>query len=268
MTAALETSNLSVTLGDRTILSDINLAIHPGEIVGILGPNGAGKSTLIKTALGLIPPTIGTALLAGQPTTALTLVERARRAAYVPQDREAAWALTVEAIVALGRIAARSAFAAPSTEDHAAIAKAMMDADVMAIRDRRITELSGGERARVLIARALAQESPLLLADEPTSGLDPAHQLNLLTLFRKMSDAGRAIALSLHELHLATRWCDRLILLHEGGIAAEGKPDAVLTRENMLTVYGCDAHIIGTPNGPVIVPIPASNEEPNHDANR
>jgi iron complex transport system ATP-binding protein len=264
MTAALLIDNLSVSLGRtgsaRQVLRGISLAIQPGEVVGILGPNGAGKSTLIRAALSLVTPTSGDIQLAGANTSDLTAMDRARRVAYVPQDREIAWSLTTEAVVALGRLPHRSPFAAMSTDDHRMIEQAMQDADVLSLRNRAVTALSGGERARVLIARALAQNTPLLLADEPTSGLDPAHQLALLALFRRNAAKGQAVAFSLHELHLAMLWCDRLILLHNGAIASEGRPTDVLTPTTMQLVYGCDAHVVTTPDGPVIIPYPGANQ--------
>jgi iron complex transport system ATP-binding protein len=264
MTTALAIDNLKVRLGRAgrhtpLVLRGVTLTIRPGEVVGILGPNGAGKSTLIRSALGLLPAISGNIRLKGSDITSLNAMQRARRIAYVPQDHEIAWSLTTEAVVALGRLPHRSAFAAATPHDQQVVQQAMQDADVLGLRDRPVTALSGGERARVLIARALAQETPLLLADEPTSGLDPAHQLALLALFRRNAAKGQAIALSIHELHLASLWCDRLILLHDGVIAAEGRPADVLTPATMRTVYGCEAHIVTTPSGPVIIPHLALN---------
>ncbi|MBU1175271.1 MAG: ABC transporter ATP-binding protein [Alphaproteobacteria bacterium] len=259
---ALATENLCVTLGRRQILHGINLRVFGGEIVGILGPNGAGKSTWLKAVLGLVPLSGGSVTLSGTSLSDLSAEARARMVSYVPQDREVAWSLTVEAIVSLGRLALRPAFAGPSTADSAAIEQAMADADVLRLRGRPITELSGGERARVLIARALAQDAVVLLADEPASGLDPAHQLALLALLRKKAAAGSTVVLTIHELHLAARWCDRLILLHDGRVAAAGLPGDVLTRDNMLNVYGCDIYTANSPQGPVIIPLPISRPEP------
>lgn len=259
---ALESRNLFVTLRRRDVLCDVSLQVAPGEVVGILGPNGAGKSTLLKATLGLVPVASGSVLLGGQALQALTPAERARLAAYVPQERDVAWPLSVAAIVALGRLPHRLPFAAPSTVDTAAIDDALAAADLAHLRHRPVDELSGGERGRVLIARALAQDAPLLLADEPTSGLDPAHQLKLLGLLRAMASNGRAVVISIHELHLAARWCDRLIVLNEGRVVAEGRPDAVLTAGLIRRVYGCEAHISDTPDGPLIVPLsPIATED-------
>jgi len=253
-TPALETLALEVRRRGRVIIDGISISISAGEVVGIIGPNGAGKSTWIKSALGLVPAAAGTARLMGSDMAALPVTSRARRAAYVPQDREIAWALTVRAVVALGRLPYRPPFAAASAADKDAIERAMVDADIVELADRPVNELSGGERARVLIARALAQDAPLLLADEPTSGLDPAHQIALLKLFRKRADAGGAIGLSIHELHLAARWCDRLILLDHGRIAAQGPPRDVLTPANIRAVYACDAIVTDVDGDLVVIP--------------
>ncbi len=257
---ALDIEDLVVHRGRRRVLDGVSTSVRAGEVVGILGPNGAGKSTLLKAALGLLPAT-GTVRLLGDALDQLSAGERARRVAYVPQERDVAWSLDVTAIVALGRLPHRPAFAALTSEDHLAIDNALAATDLTTLRDQPITALSGGERARALIARALAQQAPILLADEPTSGLDPAHQLMLLALFRKLAGEGAAIALSIHELHLAARWCDRVVLLDAGRIAASGSPDDVITRHNIREVYGCDVHIAATPAGPVVVPIALTSTE-------
>ena len=256
----LETRNLTVTRGARTVVDHVSLTVTAGEIVAILGPNGAGKSTFLKAALGLLTDQPATGItgeisIGGDPLRALGPTERARRAAYVPQEREIAWALDVWSVVALGRLPHRSAFAAPGAHDHDAVETALRDTGAAPLAERRATELSGGERARVLIARALAQEAPLLVADEPTSGLDPAHQLSLLELFRAKARDGMAIVLSMHDLHLAARFSDRICLLSEGRAAALGKPTEVLTRANIHAAYGCDAVITETPAGLAFLPV-------------
>lgn len=161
--------------------------------------------------------------------------------------------MSVEAVVALGRLPHLTRFERPGTTDQQAVERAMDAVDVMHLRRRRITELSGGERSRALIARALAQETPLLFADEPTNGLDPAHQISILDLFRRQTDFGKTVILTLHELHLAARWCDRVILLHEGKITADGTPADVLTKERIETVYGCGVHIWEDDDGALLV---------------
>lgn len=251
----LSLANVGVTRAGRPVLRDVSVGIASSELVGIVGPNGAGKSTLLKAALGLLPAT-GTVTLVGKTLDALTPAARARAVAYVPQEREVAWDLSVRDVVMLGRLPHRAPFAASSAQDEGAVAAAMDDADVSAFADRPVTALSGGERARVLIARALAQAAPLLLADEPTSGLDPAQQLAIMALFRRFCRSGNAVVVSIHDLQLAARWCDRLVLLHDGAIVADGKPAIVLTREAIRRVYGCDALILDSPDGPIIATMP------------
>lgn len=263
---ALDIGNLTVTRGGRTVLEGVSLSLDAGEIVGVLGPNGAGKSTLLKAALGLLETNhrtrvSGAVRLGGAPLSSLGPTERARRAAYVPQERDIAWAITVAAVVALGRLPHRSAFAAPGRDDRSAVARALADTATEHLADRPATELSGGERARVLIARALAQAAPLLVADEPASGLDPAQQLSLLHLLRDKAAGGMAVLLSLHDLQLAARFCDRIALIQSGRIHALGPPPDVLTRANIQAVYGCDAVITETAAGLAFVPVlaPASD---------
>ncbi len=257
---ALTIDNLTVRRGSQTILDRVSLNVLPGEVVAVLGPNGAGKSTLLKAALGLLAdqPAIrinGDIRLGNTPLKGLPASERARRAAYVPQEREIAWAVDVRSLVALGRLPHRAAFAAPTGNDNDAIDRALTETGTTALSHRRATELSGGERARILIARALAQEAPLLVADEPTSGLDPAQQLALLDLLRTKAGEGTAIVLSMHDLQLAARFADRICLLHEGRSAALGAPRDVLTRANIQAVYGCDAVITETSAGLAFVPV-------------
>lgn len=238
----LAVEGLSVRLGNRDVLRGASLIVAAGEVVGLVGPNGAGKSTLMRAALGLIPHR-GRSSLA-----ALPLAARARAAAWLPQAREIAWPMTVEALVSLGRL--------PGA-DPAAVEAAIARLDLAPLRRRRATELSGGEQARVLIARALAQDTPLLMADEPAAGLDPAHQLGVMALFRALAGEGRGVLVSLHDLGLAMRLCDRVVVMADGAVVAEGPPDATLTPALLAQVFGIEALRLDTPAGPVIVPIGA-----------
>ncbi|MFO1105319.1 MAG: ABC transporter ATP-binding protein [Amaricoccus sp.] len=246
----LQVEALCATRDGQPVLTDVSLEIGRGEMVGLLGPNGAGKTTLLRSILGLLEPASGRIRLGDRPLTALKPRERARRVAYIPQERTIAWPLTVAALVGLGRTPYRSAPAA----DRAAVEAALGAMDLDALRDRPATALSGGERARVLIARALAQEAPLLLADEPVAGLDPAHALLLMQRFRDLAAAGRGLLVSLHDLGLAARHCDRLILLDRGRIAASGRPVAVLTPERLARVYGITAFASTDEGGPILLP--------------
>jgi len=247
----LSVSGVSARLGGVQILDSISFDIAPGEFVGLLGPNGAGKSTLLRAVMGLIRAE-GSVRLAGRDAPALSPRERAATVAYLPQEREIAWAVPVEMLVSLGRSPYRPRFGPLGAEDRAAIDRAMQRMDVARLRERSASALSGGELARVLTARALAQETPLLLADEPTAGLDPAHQIALMRIFTELAREGRAIMASLHDLGLASRWCTRLVILNDGVIAADGTPREVLTERVLAEVYGIRAYLGTAEGGPVV----------------
>lgn len=253
MRSALSVRSLSVRLGGRKVVNEVCLDIKPGEFVGLLGPNGAGKSTLLKALMGLVGRE-GELSLGKRSLDEMTPTERAREIAYLPQEREINWPVQVRTLIGLGRSPYRGSFAVADKKDQAAIDAAIKAMDLGLLEGRSSLELSGGERARVLIARALAQETPLLLTDEPAAGLDPAHQITLMATFRKLAREGRSVLASLHELTLAGQWCDRVILIARGTIVAEGPPDAVLTPENLATVYGVRAQISVTDDGLSVVP--------------
>ena len=240
----LEIENLSVRRGSRLTVDHASLSAGPGEFIGLIGPNGAGKTSLMRAALGLIPAT-GTSSL-----TALPPARRALAAAWLPQTREAAWPITTEALIRLGRIP----HARPDA-DPARIEAAMTRMGITALRDRPVTELSGGEQARVLIARALAQDTPILLADEPIAGLDPAHQIGAMNSFRALADEGRLVIASLHDLGLAARHCTRLVLMDQGRIIADGPPKSVLTPALLAQVFGIEGYFAQAPDGPVFQPL-------------
>jgi iron complex transport system ATP-binding protein len=239
----LSLENLTVARGDRRVLDGVTLSVGQGEFVGLLGPNGAGKTTLLRAALGLLPHG-GRSSLSGMP-----MAQRARQAAFLPQSREIAWPVTVETVVALGR--------APhgAKGSDAAVTRALDRMDLAAFRHRPATDLSGGEQARVLIARALAQETPLLLADEPVAGLDPAAQLRTMQVFAALAAEGRAVIASVHDLGLAALHCTRLVLLHDGRIAADGPAREVLTDDLVSRVFGVRGFHADTPEGPVFQPL-------------
>ncbi len=265
---------VTVALGGREVVKNASLEVRAGELVGLIGPNGAGKTTLLRAAMGLLPSE-GRVELFGAALDSLSARERALRCSYLPQGRNVEWPVSVETVVALGRTPHRSMATRFSEEDRERVEHAMRCLDLVALRERPATELSGGECARVLIARALAQDSPLLLADEPTAGLDASHQISLMDTFRELvggssndrssSDGdssdrdsnrrGRAIVVSLHDLGLAARWCDRLVMMQSGAIVADGEPAEVLTKERLRDVYGIEAHIGRDADGPLVVPI-------------
>lgn len=226
--------DLRVRRHGRLVLDGIDLEVAEGEFVGLLGPNGAGKTTLLRAALGLLPAEGRSSLME------LDAGQRARAAAFMPQGREIAWPMTVEALVGLGRIAHP---AAARAADRAAIDRAIAALGLDPLRHRPATELSGGEQARALIARAMAQETPVLMADEPVAGLDPAAQIGAMRLFARLAGAGGTVIASLHDLGLAARHCTRLVILHQGRIAADGPPASVLTAENLAHVFGVTAYL-------------------------
>ena len=245
----LHLSGLSLSRGAVPVLDRIDLTVGPGEFVGLLGPNGAGKTTLLRAALALLPATGRSSLAVLSPDA------RARQAAYLPQGRDIAWPMPVDAVVALGRIAHSDA-AAP--RDHPAVRDALVALGLMPLRHRDATTLSGGEQARVLIARALAQETSMLIADEPIAGLDPAAAIGVMDLFAGLAGQGRGVIASLHDLGLAARHCTRLVVLDRGRIVADGPPASVLTPDLLARVFGITAHLADGPDGPIFQPLRVS----------
>ena len=238
----LSLHDLSVTLRGRNVFSGITLEIGAREVVGLIGPNGAGKTSLMRAALGLIPSGGRSSL------SRLTPQQRAKAVAWMPQAREIAWPVKVEDLVALGRLPHGDHAQAPV---EAAIAKMGLES----LHKRRATNLSGGEQARALLARALAQETPLLMADEPTAGLDPAHQIATMEVFGALAAEGHGVLLSLHDIGLAARHCTRLVMLAEGRLLADGPPEEVLTDALLARGFGITAYHAQTPDGPVFQPM-------------
>jgi iron complex transport system ATP-binding protein len=228
---------VSVTLSGRNVLEDIRAVLRPGRVTAILGPNGAGKSTLIKTCAALIAPTIGAVRLGDRSVAALDPRERARTIGYLPQDASVHWNIAAAEIVALGRAPHRAPFAAPDAHDAEAVAKAMAATETAHLADRPVNHLSGGERARVLLARVLAGEPDWLLADEPLAGLDPRHQLDILDRLAEVAKQGRGVAIVLHDLLHAGRIADDVLLLKEGKVLANGAAEAVLTPDNLREAF-------------------------------
>ncbi|HEV2599588.1 ABC transporter ATP-binding protein [Sphingopyxis sp.] len=235
-------NDIGVALGRRPVVHGVSAAFGAGTLTGIVGPNGAGKSTLARAMLALVPAS-GRAEVDGVDVTAMPRAELARRIAYVPQGQTLHWPLTVERLVGLGRLPHLAPMSRISDGDTAAIERAMARADVLELRDRIATELSGGERARVLFARALAVEAPALIADEPLASLDPGHQIDVMDMLRAEAAVGGLVIAVLHDLTLAARYCDRLLLIDEGRIVADGTPAEVLTAERLRAVYGIDAAV-------------------------
>ena len=244
--------DLHAELGGKPVLNGVSFDVGEGEFVGLIGPNGAGKTTLLRALLGLTPSR-GTVEIGGR--NGLSVREQARHVSYLPQEREIAWPVTVERLVALGRALHLPAFASPRARDLEAVADAMRRMEVEAFAQRPATELSGGEKARVLIARALAQEAPLLLADEPAAGLDPAHQIALMRVFAAVAQEGKSVVACLHDLGLAARWCTRLVLMDAGRVIADGAPRDVLTAERLRDTYNVTAFLTEDAGGPIVLPL-------------
>ncbi|WP_159589295.1 ABC transporter ATP-binding protein [Chelativorans xinjiangense] len=249
----LAVENLDVSLSGRPVLHGVGLTLAPGEVVGLLGPNGAGKSTLMRALAGQIAAS-GTMRLGDDDLTALPPAARARLLAYLPQSRIIGWRLMVGDLVGLGRLPWRGFGARLRPHDTEIVSRALELMDVAHLAHRPATELSGGEQARVLAARAVAQDTPVLIADEPASGLDPAHQITMMRALRRLAGEDRAILVSLHDLTLAARWCDRVVMLKDGRLAAEGPPEAVMTAGNLASIYGVAAHITRDEGGLILAP--------------
>ena len=234
--------NLSV--GQR--LMDINLNLKAGEMLGVIGANGAGKSTLLHCLAG-IQDYQGEIRLAGAAIKAIHQRQRAQQLGFLPQSSNSAWALTVRDVISLGRL--------PWGDDNAdAIARAAAVAGVDAWLDRQVDQLSGGQQARVWLARVLAGQPRVILADEPVASLDLFQQQNVLRLLRRYAQSGRAVMLSIHDLSLAARYCDRLCLLHEGQLLSLGTPAEVLTSAHLQQAFQIDAHIDLDSDPPIIIP--------------
>lgn len=229
--------NVRCQLQGVPVLQGISTQAAPGELVALIGPNGAGKSTLMRAMAGIQEGVSGAVTLDGQAVQALPASELARRRGYLPQAATAAWPVTVRHLVGLGRMPLRAFWQPANRHDEAAIQAAMEKTDVAYLADRLVTTLSGGERLRVMLARALAAEPVLMLADEPLAALDPRHQLQTMQLLRAHCDAGGSAVVALHDITLACRFCDRLLLLECGHAVIDDAPAAVMQSGELERVY-------------------------------
>lgn len=232
---------ITVKIGAATLLGDVGVTAEPGQLLGVVGPNGAGKSTLLRVLAGLRDCTRGAVRYDRRLRTELPPQQFSQQLAYLAQRGPIAWPLTVERLVALGRIPYRRGWGTHDRAGAAAIDAALADTDTLYLRDRVLHTLSGGELARALLARALAVTGSALLADEPVAELDPYHQLQVMEILRTRADAGQTVIVVLHELTLAARFCDRLLLLDRGRVAASGAPSEVLTDTNLRSTYRVSA---------------------------
>jgi len=248
--AEIQLSHISVALSGRPVLQDVSLTIRAGECVALLGANGAGKSTLMRAAIGLASPQSGSALLNGEDPALMAPAARARAAAYLPQIRALAWPLLVRDVVALGRFAHGGNLGALRGADRDAVARALADCELQNLADRNADTLSGGERARMHIARALAAAAPILLADEPVAALDPLHAWRVMTLIGDFAAKGGAALTVLHDPALAGRFCSRIIGLKDGRVVADGPPRTVLSPAFLAEIYGAAFEIVWAGDAP------------------
>lgn len=240
MNPAVHLQSVSADYSGRPALHHISASFAAGAVTAVVGPNGAGKTSLFRAMLGLLPSR-GVIRILDRDLKSWSGSGLARTMAYLPQGADAHWPLTARRLVALGRIPHRKSFAPPTVEDDAAIEDALLRCEAVAFADRAIDELSAGERARVLLARALATNAAILLADEPAAHLDPAHQLQLMELLRAEARRGTAVIVTLHDLALAARYCDDVVVMQAGQVATQGVPDLALSDEILARVFGIGA---------------------------
>ena len=250
----LEATRLSVDLGRRPVLDRVDFTLAQGELIGLIGPNGAGKTTLARALCGLQQASAGEVALEGQLLHEWPRDALARTLAYLPQSGGVHWEVTVEALVALGRLPHRGSWQRACAADHAAVERALEVTDTAGFRSRTVAELSGGERARVLLARALAGEPRILLADEPVANLDPYYRLEVMEHLQQQARAGMAVMVVLHDLTLATRFCSRLVLLDQGRVFASGAPREVTSAATLAHCFRIEVHRGDLPDGPYVVP--------------
>ncbi|WP_254523632.1 ATP-binding cassette domain-containing protein [Natrinema caseinilyticum] len=244
--ATISIDDCTRSFGDLPVLENVSLTVEPGTFVGLVGPNGAGKTTLLRAISGAIEPDSGRVTIDGVDVHEVSSQASSRLVSVVPQDTSLSFSFPVRDVVEMGRHPHRSRFSPPTDVDRAAVERALERTRTAAFADRPIDEISGGQRQRVVLARAMAQETPALLLDEPTASLDISHQVETLELVRELVDDGRTVVAAIHDLDLAARYCDRLVLLADGSICRDGAPSTVLTSETLADSF--DANAVVTPN--------------------
>ncbi len=249
----LSATNISVKYGGRRIVDSADLVLKAGELTILAGPNGAGKTTLARAIAGLSRYD-GEVLLSGVSLSQLSPRERAKALAYLPQGHQYHWPMPVRDIVALGREPHADTFDRRSVADREAIGAAVKMTAIENLADRTITTLSGGERARVALARALATRAGVIIADEPIASVDERHQLIIMDLLRTVARQGAAVIAIIHDLSLAMRFADRVALMQNGRIVANDTPDIVLTKERIADIFGVVVDRVETSSGPALIP--------------
>ena len=245
--------DVTVMRGGRNIVDSASLTLNAGELTILAGPNGAGKTTLARAMAGVIAAA-GSIHFDGSDVSGMVPRARARAIAYLPQGNEFHWPMSVANIVALGREPHADPFSQTSDSDRAAIKRAMDATELADFSSRTVTTLSGGERARVAIARALATEAAVLVTDEPTTSLDERHQLIVMDLLRRIARQGTAVVAIIHDLTLAMRFADRVVLMDNGRVVANDTPALALTPERIADVFGISVNRVETPDGPLLIP--------------
>ncbi len=259
MSILLQAQDLRFSYGKRIILDDVSLDFRAGEVISLLGPNGSGKTTLLKTLLGLLPPQKGQVNFAGRPLHSYPRSELAKQIAYVPQVHREAFAYRVEDVVLMGRMPYHGLFSTYSREDREIAEAAMARLDILALKDRPYTEISGGERQLTMIARSIAQGAGIFIMDEPVNGLDYGNQMRLLADINRLAGDGLTFIMTTHFPDHALMTANRVILFNSGAVIADGRPEAVINRDSLRDLYRIEVNVAAIPgtNGMGRVCVPA-----------
>jgi iron complex transport system ATP-binding protein len=259
--AGIDVSDVSLSFGDTDVLEDVSLSVEPGEFVGLVGPNGAGKTTLLRAMSGALEPARGSVAVDGASLHDRSSKAASRLVAVVPQDTSLSFSFDIRTVVEMGRYPHRSRFSPPDEADRRAVDRALERTRTARFADRPIDEVSGGERQRVVLARAIAQETPVLLLDEPTASLDVNHQVETLELVRDLVADGRTVVAAIHDLDLAARYCDRLVALSDGSVLESGPPDSVLRTETLASAFDTAAAVTANPvtGTPTVTALPGAD---------
>ena len=251
--AELAVQSLSVEVDGARPVDDVSMSVRGGELVAIIGENGGGKSSLMRAMAGYIAPSSGQVMVDGRNVSTMSSRERARTISWLPQEMPLAWPVKVRDAVAIGRFAHGGLPGLLSEVDWQAVERVLIECDLPTLADRSTAHLSGGEIARVHLARTIVGEAPVLLADEPVAALDPRHRLAVMALFRGLADRGTAVAMVLHDLTLAARFADRIVGMKAGRVVVDGSPAEVVTRERIAELFGVEADVDVSRGWPVAV---------------